>query len=78
MSIGPKERGIEFAEHLRFPKDQLLADPENAIYDALSLTNSIVDTFFNPKVLLMQANLCHDLTVSAYSVHCEVTHDWVV
>lgn len=50
VSIGPKERGIEFAEHLRFPKEQLLADPENVVYDALSLTNSVFDTFFNPKV----------------------------
>lgn len=52
VSIGPKERGVEFAEHLRFPKEQLLADPENAVYDALSLTNSIFDTFFNPKTPL--------------------------
>lgn len=58
VSIGPKERGIEFAEHLHFPKDQLLADPENAVYDALSLTNSVFDTFFNPKVLISNAYQC--------------------
>ena len=50
VSIGPPERGTEFAKHTGFPDDQLLADPENSVYDALSLHNSVLDTFFNPKV----------------------------
>lgn len=50
VSIGPPERGVEFAKHTGFPDDQLLADPESAVYDALSMHNSVLDTFFNPKV----------------------------
>lgn len=50
VSIGPPDRGTQFARHTGFPDDQLLADPESAVYNALSLHNSILDTFFNPKV----------------------------
>ena len=51
VSIGPAERGKEYAKHTGFPDQQLLADPESNIYEALSLHNSALDTFFNPKVL---------------------------
>ena len=53
VSIGPAERGKEFAKHTGFPDQQLLADPESNIYEALSLHNSALDTFFNPKVLFL-------------------------
>lgn len=52
VSIGPAERGKEFANHTGFPDQQLLADPESNIYEALSLHNSALDTFFNPKTPL--------------------------
>lgn len=52
VSIGPPDRGTQFARHTGFPDDQLLADPESAVYNALSLHNSILDTFFNPKTPL--------------------------
>jgi len=59
ISLGPPDRGTEFAKHTGFPEDQLLADPESAVYEALSLHNSALDTFFNPKVLLVALCLCH-------------------
>ncbi len=43
-------------KHTGFPEDQLLADTESAVYEALSLHNSALDTFFNPKVI--SAALC--------------------
>ncbi|KAL0054739.1 hypothetical protein WJX82_001725 [Trebouxia sp. C0006] len=52
VSLGPPDRGTEFAKHTGFPEDQLLADPESAVYEALSLHNSALDTFFNPKTPL--------------------------
>ena len=62
VSLGPPDRGTEFANHTGFPEDQLLADPESAVYEALSLHNSALDTFFNPKVLLAALYLCHIIT----------------
>ena len=61
VSIGPPERGTEFAKHTGFPAEQLLADPESAIYEALSLHNSVLDTFFNPKVGPCSPPLVFDL-----------------
>ena len=60
VSLGPPERGVEFAKHTGFPDDQLLADPESAVYEALSLHNSALDTFFNPQVT------CNGLFYAAY------------
>ena len=57
VSLGPPERGTEFAKHTGFPEDQLLADPESAVYEALSLHNSALDTFFNPKVVAFVVRL---------------------
>ena len=59
VSLGPPDRGTDFAKHTGFPEDQLLADPESAVYEALSLHNSALDTFFNPKVLLAALCPCH-------------------
>ena len=37
VTIGTPERGLEFAELTSYPAENLLADPENVTYDALSL-----------------------------------------
>lgn len=47
VTIGPPERGIEFAKLTGFPEEQLLADPDSNIYKALGFKNSVLDTFFN-------------------------------
>lgn len=50
MTIGSPERGLEFAELTAYPAENLLADPENVTYDALSLKRNPIDTYFNPRV----------------------------
>ncbi len=37
VTIGTPERGLEFAELTSYPAENLLADPENVTYNALSL-----------------------------------------
>lgn len=73
VSIGPPERGTEFAKHTGFPDDQLLADPENSVYDALSLHNSVLDTFFNPKVWHPACCLSQLSVYPSYSVLSPIT-----
>ena len=48
IGIGTVERANEFCDHVGFPKEILLSDPENAAYDALQLQKGVVDTFFTP------------------------------
>eukprot|EP00208_Stichococcus_sp_RCC1054_P002231 CAMPEP_0206134914 /NCGR_PEP_ID=MMETSP1473-20131121/303_1 /ASSEMBLY_ACC=CAM_ASM_001109 /TAXON_ID=1461547 /ORGANISM="Stichococcus sp, Strain RCC1054" /LENGTH=215 /DNA_ID=CAMNT_0053526555 /DNA_START=346 /DNA_END=993 /DNA_ORIENTATION=- len=56
VSMGPPERGLEFAQLTGFPADQLLADPENLSYDRLQLKNSgPFWTFFDPRTPLTLA-----------------------
>ena len=50
MTIGSPERGLEFAELTAYPAENLLADPENVTYNALSLKRNPIDTYFNPRV----------------------------
>jgi hypothetical protein len=51
VSMGPPERGLEFAELTEFPPELLLADPENVTYDKLELKNTgPIATFFDPRV----------------------------
>lgn len=50
VTIGSPERGQEFAELTSYPAENLLADPENVTYDALSLKRNTLDTYFNPRV----------------------------
>lgn len=50
VTIGSPERGLEFAELTSYPAENLLADPENVTYDALSLKRNTLDTYFNPRV----------------------------
>lgn len=57
MTIGSPERGLEFAELTSYPAENLLADPENVTYDALSLKNNTLDTYFNPRVSLTSLDL---------------------
>lgn len=53
VSIGPPERGTEFAELTDFPPELLLADPENVTYDKLELKNTgPIATFFDPRTPL--------------------------
>lgn len=47
VGIGTVERANEFCEHVGFPKEILLSDPENAAYDSLGLVKGVKDTFFN-------------------------------
>lgn len=46
VGIGTVERANEFCEHVGFPKENLLADPENAAYSALHLKAGVATTFF--------------------------------
>lgn len=48
VGIGTVERGKEFCEHVNFPQENLLCDPENEAYSALGLKFGATDTFFNP------------------------------
>jgi hypothetical protein len=46
VGIGTADRGKEFCEHVGFPEEQLLCDPENAGYTALGLKKGVQSTFF--------------------------------
>lgn len=52
ISIGPAERGLKFHELTGFPKEQLLADPENVTYSALGFRSDTISAFFSPEVAL--------------------------
>lgn len=52
VSVGTKERGIEFSELTEFPASQLLADPENVLYDAVGFIRTIQNTFFDVRTPL--------------------------
>lgn len=47
VSIGTKERGLEFVEKTGFPAERLIADPESACYEALELRRGVRETFFS-------------------------------
>lgn len=54
MSIGTPQRGIEFCDFTGFPRDRLIADPENILYSSLGLYKG-PSTFFSlrtPRSLL--------------------------
>jgi len=55
IGIGTPERAQEFCEVTGFPPDQLLADPGNAIYDALQLNKGALLTFLRPETPLALA-----------------------
>ena len=58
VGIGTAERGREFCEHVGFPAENLLCDPENAAYDALGLNKGVQSTFFTvdtPLAILARA-----------------------
>ena len=46
VGIGTAERGREYCEHVGFPAENLLCDPENEAYDALGLKKGVETTFF--------------------------------
>lgn len=46
VSIGTKERSVEFADVTNFPRDYLLADPTSTTYEALGLVKGVRQTFF--------------------------------
>lgn len=48
VGIGTPEKGRLVADHVGYDASQLLADPENALYDALGLNAGLGRTFFNP------------------------------
>jgi len=47
VSIGPPARAAEFCALTGFPRDHLLADPDNALYAALGMRKDLGSTFFN-------------------------------
>ena len=49
IGIGTVERGNEFCDHVGFPREMLLCDPDNKAYSALGLRFGAADTFFNPR-----------------------------
>lgn len=46
VTIGTPESGAKFAERTGFPADQLLVDPQSALYDVLPFNRGIRATFF--------------------------------
>ena len=48
VGIGTSEKAKLVADHVGYSSDKLLADPENVLYDALSLNSGLQRTFFNP------------------------------
>ena len=48
VGIGTSEKAQLVANHVGYSTDKLLADPENVLYDALSLNSGLQRTFFNP------------------------------
>jgi hypothetical protein len=49
IGIGTPERAKEFCDLTGYPATQLLADPENACYDALQLNRGAALTFLRPE-----------------------------
>lgn len=47
ISIGTKERGLEFADNTGFPADRLLADPDGRAYSALGMRKGLRETFLS-------------------------------
>ena len=52
VGIGTLETARKFTEHVPFPPELLLADPDNAAYSALELKKGVAATFFNPETPL--------------------------
>lgn len=50
VSIGTKERGLEFVAKTGFPAERLLADGDSRVYEALSMKKGLKETFFSPEV----------------------------
>ena len=55
IGIGTPERAKEFCALTGYPAAQLLADPENACYDALQLNKGAMLTFLRPETPLALA-----------------------
>lgn len=55
IGIGTPERAKEFCQLTGYPAFQLLADPENACYDALQLNKGAALTFLRPETPLALA-----------------------
>ncbi|KAG7672259.1 hypothetical protein Ndes2526B_g06754 [Nannochloris sp. 'desiccata'] len=47
LSIGTKERGLEFCERTGFDSSRLLADPESNSYAPLGMKKGVKETFFS-------------------------------
>ena len=48
VGIGTSEKALLVADHVGYSSTNLLADPDNVLYDALSLNAGLQRTFFNP------------------------------
>ena len=48
VGIGTAEKAKLVADHVGYSSTNLLADPDNILYDALSLNSGLQRTFFNP------------------------------
>lgn len=47
VGIGTVERSRDFADVTGFPKELLMADPDNVLYSALRLKKGVLATFFS-------------------------------
>jgi len=48
VGIGTPERGVDFCDHVGFPKACLYSDPTSGTYEALGLYKSVQQTFLDP------------------------------
>jgi len=48
VGIGTAEKAKLVADHVGYSSTNLLADPDNLLYDALALNSGLQRTFFNP------------------------------
>lgn len=69
IGIGTGARGVEFCDHVGFPKENMFADPENAAYEVLDLAKNVQQTFFDvntPYAILerIQKDGAKDLTAA--------------
>lgn len=51
VSIGTKERGVEFVNKTGFPAERLIADPDGKLYEALTMKKGLKATFFSVEVI---------------------------
>ena len=74
ISIGTKERGLEFADRTGFPANRLLADPNAITYEVLGMKKGILETFFSIDTPLA---IWEDIKSGRIATLKEVLKTWV-